>query len=317
VFVRSLDGRVRAGWRFILFLSALTAAGLLVSGLRHVLDLPRLRDANGIVVPAALLTRGLLVLGSTLAVTAALLRVVEKRPLATVGLPLRRPWLSGIAVGLLLGAAPVVLLVAGLAATGHARFTWSGLGAADVAWRWGPTVVGLALTSAAEELTLRGYGLQLLSEGGGQWFAAIVTGAAFGAIHAANPGANVLGIVNTAVNAILLAWLVMRTGSLWIGCAYHAGWNIAGAPVLGMRLSGMDHTAGLLATRLSGPDWLTGGSYGFEGSLILGFVELVVLAAAVALARRLSGHPDLRVYFGDRRTRAERGGSWLLSEDRR
>jgi len=309
VFLRAQDGRLRAGWRYLLFLTTLTLAMLLVSAVRMVVPFPRLRDADGVVIPVALLVRGVLTMTVALGTTALLLRFVEKRPLSTVGLPVRRPWLGGIGFGLLLGAASVVLHVAVLAATGGASVGWTGQSASDLVWRWVPTVVGLALVSASEELMLRGYGLQLLSEAGGRWLAALLTGVLFGAMHASNPGANTLGIVNTAATAVLLAWLIMRTGSLWIGCAYHAGWNLAGAMVLGMRLSGIDHPAGLLTTRLTGPEWLTGGAYGFEGSVLIGLVELVVLGVAVVVAPRLPGHPELRRYFGAPHTRSADEGA--------
>jgi hypothetical protein len=165
-------------------------------------------------------------------------------------------------------------------------------------------VLGLALISSLEELVLRGHTLQLLAEGSGRWAAALLTGVLFGYMHAENPGANVAGLVNTAANGILLAWLVMRTGSLWMACAYHASWNITAATLLGMRLSGLDHAGGLLATRLSGPDWLTGGSYGFEGSVVIGLIEFAILCVAVALAPRLPGHPDLLPFFGGRTSTA-------------
>jgi membrane protease YdiL (CAAX protease family) len=298
IFVRTTDGRVRAGWRYVLFVLALLLAGVLASVIRHVLHLPPLRSEEGLVLPGSLVVRGVLTLGLTLGVTAAFLRFLERRPFSSVGLPLHGPWGRGIAAGLLLGAAPVVLLVALLAATGHARVSFAVLTPADLLGRWLPLAVGFALVSSQEELMLRGYGLQALAEGGGRWFAALFTGALFGAMHAGNPGANVLGVVNTAANAVLLAWLVLRTGSLWIACAYHAGWNLTGAMLFGMRLSGLDHGGGLLAIRLAGPGWLTGGAYGFEGSALVGLLELVVLSFAVAFAPRLPGHPDLRRYFG-------------------
>lgn len=86
-----------------------------------------------------------------------------------------------------------------------------------------PVIVGLMLISSLEEVVLRGYVLQLLAESSGRWIAALLTGLVFGLAHAENPGANLLGLANTAANGVLLAWLVMRTGSLWIACGYHAG----------------------------------------------------------------------------------------------
>lgn len=131
----------------------------------------------------------------------------------------------------------------------------------------------------------------------------------FGFMHADNPGANLAGLGNTAANGVLLAWLVMRTGSLWIACAYHGGWNITGAMIFGMRLSGLDHAGGLLLTRLTGPDWLTGGSYGFEGSVLVGLIEFAVLSLAVAAAPHLPGQPDVLPFFGVRRRSSESGES--------
>jgi len=272
-----------------------------------------MRGADGVILPGALLTRGVLTMALTLGVTALFLRFVERRPLSTVGLPLRGPWVRGLLVGLLIGAAPVILLVGVLAVSGHASVELALPAARDLVRVWLPTVVGFALVSSMEELMLRGYGLQLLSEAGGRWFAALVTGAFFGAMHAGNPGANALGIVNTAALAVLLAWLVLRTGSLWIAFGYHSGWNLAGAPVFGMRLSGLDVPSALLSTRLTGPEWVTGGSYGFEGSALIGLIELVVLATAVALAPRLPGHPELRRHFGARDRDDTRSGEESLA----
>ncbi len=195
----------------------------------------------------------------------------------------------------------MTLLVALLAAMGQAEVGVAALSPESLVGRWLPTVLGLALVSSLEELILRGYGLQLLAEAGGRWVAAGLTGVLFGFMHADNPGANLAGLGNTAANGVLLAWLVMRTGSPWMACAYHGGWNITGAMIFGMRLSGLDHAGGLLLTRLTGPDWLTGGSYGFEGSVLVGLVEFAVLSLAVAAAPHLPGHPDVLPFFGVRR----------------
>jgi len=301
IFVRPTDGRVRAGWRYTLFLVALAASGVAASVIIRALAFPSLRGADGVVQPGALLLRGALVGAATLGVTALLLRLVEGRPLSSVGLPLDGPWLRGTGTGLVLGATPVALLVILLAATGHAEVGPGAVTPVSLLASWLPSVLGLALVSSVEELVLRGYGLQLLAEAGGRWMAAVVTGVLFGLMHAENPGANPVGLASTAVNGILLAWLVMRTGSLWMACAYHASWNIAGAMIFGMRLSGLDQGAGLLATRLAGPDWLTGGAYGFEGSVLVSLLELVTLGLAVAAAPRLPGvHPGVVPFFGSR-----------------
>lgn len=293
------DDRFRAGWRLLFFLLAVPLVGLLGFAIRRVLALPRLRAPGAdVVLPEGLLAAGVVSIGLLLGLLWLFFRVFERRPVATLGLPLRGPWLRGIGTGLLLGAVPVALLVAMLAVAGRAQISPSSLSWPLVFQSLLPITVGLALFSAQEELVLRGYVLQLLAEGAGRWVAALVTGIVFGLAHVGNPGANPLGLINTAAGGVLLAWLVMRTGSLWIACGYHAGWNLAGAVLFGMRLSGMAHPAALLKTELSGPNWVAGGSYGFEGSLLIGLLELFVLSLAVIMAPRLPGHPEMRPYLG-------------------
>jgi membrane protease YdiL (CAAX protease family) len=130
-------------------------------------------------------------------------------------------------------------------------------------------MLAVLLLSTWEEIALRGYPLQLLSEAWGPAWAATATGLAFGLLHAGNPGANPLGLLLTATGGVLLAWLVIRTGSLWLACGYHGGWNLTAAVVLGLRDSGVQHGGSLLRTELSGPAWLTGGDW-LQASLLTG-----------------------------------------------
>jgi len=57
-----------------------------------------------------------------------------------------------------------------------------------------------------------------------------------------------------------LGWVVLRSGSLWLVCGYHAGWNLAASILLGMRDSGLSAPGSLFTTILSGPTWLSGGA---------------------------------------------------------
>ena len=127
--------------------------------------------------------------------------------------------------------------------------------------------------------------------------AAIITGVLFGLLHIANPHVDIPGMVFTAIGGVLLAWLVIRTGSLWIAWGYHAGWNITSALLFGLKVSGMEYPSTILQTQINGADWLTGGDYGFEASIIIGCIEIIVLSVTVVLANRLPGHPNLIRYF--------------------
>ena len=158
-------------------------------------------------------------------------------------------------------------------------------------------MLAVLLLSAWEELAVRGYPLQVLAESWGPGAAAIVTGVVFGLLHAGNPGANPSGLAIIALNGVLLAWVVIRTGSLWITCGYHGGWNLMAAVVLGLRDSGTIHEGALLRSELTGPAWLTGGEFGFEASLLTAIVELLVLSLMIRQAQWLPTNEHARVLY--------------------
>lgn len=292
-------GHLRSGWRLAALLAAMAAALAAVGFGRRLLGALR-PIVDGVMRPWPLLLAGGTTLAAVLLATALAMYLLEHRSLATAGLVADRRALRSTAAGLVLGALPVTLTVLAAAIGGNVTIAAQPISAASLTAVTLPILLGLALTSALEEVILRGYAMQLLAEGGGRWLAALVTGGLFGLAHASNPGANPLGLVNTAVNGVLLGWLVIRTGSLWLACGYHAGWNLAGSLGFGMTLSGIEVPGAPLATALAGPDWLTGGGYGFEGSVVAGIAELVVLVLAVALARHLPGLREVRPWFAGR-----------------
>jgi membrane protease YdiL (CAAX protease family) len=132
-----------------------------------------------------------------------------------------------------------------------------------------------------EELLFRGYAFQLLIRGMGPVATILPTSLIFGLMHAFNPGASTLGIVNTVAWGILLGYAVWRTGALWLPIGLHFGWNVA-LPLLGSNLSGL--TMGVTGYTLEwnvGVLW-SGGGYGVEGSLL---TTLVVVALFFGLRK--------------------------------
>ena len=294
--LRRSDGRLRAGWRLSLVLLALaTGAGGLAAVL-YLSHYPKQRS-GGVLQPFPLLGTAVLVLGLVVVVTWALLHFIERRPLATIGLAPRRAWRTGIPCGLALGSIVPLGVTVALLTTGHATVGSAGVDGTEVLRATLPMVLTTMLLSSWEEIAYRGYALQLLNEIGGMRFGLAVSGILFGLTHAGNPGANPLGLANTALNGALLGWIVCRTGSLWLACGYHAGWNLMAANFLGLRDSGMVNPGSLLLTTLSGPDWLSGGAYGFEGSVITGVLEAVVLSTMIVLSSRLPQVAEARPYF--------------------
>jgi membrane protease YdiL (CAAX protease family) len=289
---------VHAGLRFLTFLMLLLGGGFLLTYAYKALHLPR-PFTDGVAQPIGTFGISLVAIIAGLLATWIPLRWMERRGLDTVGLAPRRSAIPRLALGFVGGGLTPVLVFLAFAATGIASFH---LTAPNLLVETLPMAAGLFVISCWEEIALRGYFLQVVGEMSRPWIAAVASGTIFGLIHAGNPGANPAGLILTGVNGILLSFLVIRTGSLWLACGYHAGWNVIAAIFLGMRDSGMVHRGALAATDLAGPAFLTGGDYGFEGSWVTGGVEAVVLTVLLLLGPRLANEPAAREFYRRART---------------
>lgn len=224
-----------------------------------------------------------LVSGTAFGVILLLLRYFERRGPAAIGMPfVPGAWLE-TAAGTLLGAAPVCLLMAAAVLGGYGRISASGITAGGLLAAALPMLLAGFLLAAWEEFVLRGYLLRQLSIGLNPIAAVVITGILFGLMHSGNPGANWQGLVYTAIGGVLMGLMVIRTGSLWLMIGYHFGWNATGSGVFGLELSGFEEEGSLFSSTLSGADWLTGGSYGFEASVPAVVFEVLVLLIALRL----------------------------------
>ena len=111
--------------------------------------------------------------------------------------------------------------------------------------------------------------------------AAIISGLMFSLLHLANPGANPVWLVRLFMQGMLLTYAVYRTGSVWWSVGYHTGWNWASAPLFGAAGSGFLDQGHIFDFTPTGPNWLTGGTVGPEGSV---FAFIAVLCAYGLLA---------------------------------
>lgn len=129
-----------------------------------------------------------------------------------------------------------------------------------------------------EEVLIRGIIFRWLEEFGGSWFALALSSLLFGFAHYGNPNATVFSTFAIAVEAgILLGGAYMLTRNLWLAIGLHAAWNFTQGEVFDVPVSGYK-TEGLVNAQLSGPEWLSGGSFGLEASVIA-----LVLATALGV----------------------------------
>jgi uncharacterized protein len=189
-----------------------------------------------------------------------------------------------LSTGLVLGAGLFTTVVGVLAATGHYRFVGHGALAAFC--------LPLALSvysGVVEELLFRGLVFRLIERSWGTWIALVCSAVPFGIIHMVNPHATIVGAIAIIFEAgILLAAAYLLTRRLWLAMGLHAAWNFTQGGVFGIVTSGND-LQGWGHSELTGPDWLTGGPFGAEGSMVAlalcTITGLLLLRAAHARGR--------------------------------
>ena len=280
--------RPRVLWRLLLFVLCVGGAIAIVTLGWRVTGLPRPRVA-GAFQPVPFFAYMAAVSAATLAAVALLLRATEGRSLAALGLAVRLRAVADYAVGSLLGFLPVALTTGLAIVSGYGTMTFAAGSGRWIDTTFLPFLLGTVLISAWEEFIWRGYLLRLFEQGIGRWGAAVATAVLWSAGHLSNDGATPLGLLATAASGVLLAWIVFRTGSLWVALGYHVAWNVTSIHVFGLTTSGMAGDAAWFRTVLRGPAWLAGGAYGFEASLVTGLLDVATLATALLVANRARG----------------------------
>lgn len=154
-----------------------------------------------------------------------------------------------------------------------------------------------------EELLFRGILFRWIEEFAGSWAALVVTSALFGLAHILNPNATWFSSFAIAMEAgLLLGGAYMLTRSLWMPIGLHAAWNFTQGFIFDVPVSGLDQK-GLVDATLTGPEILSGGTFGLEASLIA-----VVIATAAGLwfiVSAVRGGELMRPWWVRRRLKSE------------
>ncbi|WP_028449893.1 CPBP family intramembrane glutamic endopeptidase [Chitinibacter tainanensis] len=169
-----------------------------------------------------------------------------------------------LGIGLLVGVGLYTICELALMALGIYRIT--GLNS----WNYMLPAVAMALSSSVfEELLFRGALFLSLERWLGSWIALVVSALVFGLTHLTNPAATLEGALFIAVEAgILLAAAVMLTRRLWLSIGFHLAWNYTQSAIFSGIVSGNAPQQGLIRSTMQGPNWLTGGQFGVESSIL-------------------------------------------------
>ena len=186
------------------------------------------------------------------------------------------------------GAAMVALPMAVLFAFGvYERVLFRG---------WSPALLGVSaligIAAVLEELTYRCLLFRILERTWGTKWALAVQAVVFALQHLENVETGGIRDVVTMLIAVTLTgllWAAVFTlaRNLWVVAAHHAAWNFT-ILLSGLPLSGIEdwRRVAPLESRFVGPDWLTGGMFGPESSLLVIASTTVAVVLLLRAARR-------------------------------
>lgn len=171
--------------------------------------------------------------------------------------------------------------------------------------KWIPSLVGyfiiMACVAYYEELLFRGYLTLNLFEGLQRYplkfrLAAIGTtflvSAFFAVVHANNPNATWLGVLNILLAGFMLGVPYFISGSLATPIGIHFAWNFVQGPLLGLPVSGIIFPTSLIQTNSAQPVLISGGTFGLEGGLIgtIGITAIIVVILFRYRSRYVTSH---------------------------
>ena len=252
------------GWRIFLFLS-LTAGGTV---------------AVSFLVPAELPYGSAPLLVGSLLGGWAMLRLDGRGP-GALGFYLAPSVWKEVLLGLALGVMVAGSVAVAMVAFGVLRWSPEAGSVLEYFQEGGASLWLFTIPAAGEEALMRGYLFQALAEAWGGAWALWITSFLFGILHLGNPNTSWIGLANILVAGLFLGVVYLKTASLWWATGAHLGWNWAHGFLSDLPVSGVELVdTPLLEPLTRGPEWLSGGSFGPEGSVL---ATLVLVVATLIL----------------------------------
>ncbi|MGO4221269.1 lysostaphin resistance A-like protein [Lysobacter sp. TAF61] len=191
---------------------------------------------------------------------------------------------AGIALGAVTGALLISVTTLSLFALGNYEVV-SVRGMQGV-----PAIAGAILVAAMiEEIVFRGIVFRTLEGAVGTVAAVLLQSLIFAAMHWFNAGAGLAMVLALTLIGAFWTCIYIASRNLWVVGVHHAAWNLA-IFATGIPLSGMEdwRARAPLQSIYRGPEWLTGGEFGPETSII---TAIVVTASIALLVRWIRNRP--------------------------
>jgi len=218
-------------------------------------------------------------------------RWVDIRTFSSFGLAKTRLWYIELIEGAVVTTAVVLLVYGAGLLFGFYEISGWRPGLVNTA-KWVTSLIGyfimMACVAYYEELLFRGYLTLNLFEGlqknphhfrSAAVGATILVSAFFAIVHANNPNATWMGVLNILLAGFMLGIPFFISGSLATPIGIHFAWNFVQGPVLGLPVSGIIFPTSLIQTNSLEPFLISGDTFGLEGGLLgtLGIITIIIV----------------------------------------
>lgn len=196
---------------------------------------------------------------------------IMKKPWGKIGLrPSPNGYRDGI-TGLLMGAVGISVIFCLLLLSGNATVA---SGIPHVSWNFLWWMLTFVMIAFAEELLNRGFLMSMLRWTKRKIWVMLAPAVFFGMLHIFNSNFGVIPMINIVLAGLVIGYMYLKTGSLWMCIGFHFTWNVFQGLIFGMPVSGIT-VSGLLSTEFSGNNIINGGGFGIEGGLLSTIVLLL------------------------------------------
>ena len=212
-------------------------------------------------------------------------KVIEQNTLSSLGF-VKRNWLKYLVWGIVISLIQMGVIALVYQVGGIGTFELNELSLEPILFILGLFPFWL-LQGGTEEVATRGWLLTRIAARSNLPLAIAISSSLFGILHMGNAGVTFLSVLNIILDGVLAGLLFIYTDSIWLVVAQHGTWNYVQGNLLGFQVSGTGADASIFSfTMGSGPDWLTGGAFGAEGSIITTLVLLLSVLIVYLLGER-------------------------------
>lgn len=288
---KNKEGKVRSGWKVAGMIGAVFLAsmliGIVVSFISIIFYTVKMAVSGGITPDN--LTRELESFSEGNSMLSILLMPLQelviiilpvvtwkylfKRPLSKMGLTKLKHNYKDFIAGLIVGIVAITLVFLLLTMSGSVAVT---------DWSFHFKIKQLAFiivyisVGFAEEILARGYIMTTLWQTKNVYIAVFGSAIIFAFMHVLNNGVSLIAIINLTLVGVLLAYMYLKSGNLWMCIGFHITWNYFQGCVYGFEVSGLN-SDGIITTQNIGTNIINGGAFGPEGGLITTVIILFSL----------------------------------------